>query len=285
MTIDTVAKPTVDDATGQIDWVAPANPDGFEPLFYRVYRVGTTEPIGHTKALTWTAAGHTSGDAYQIEAASHGGLASSAAKSPAGGGGVDVITISTNSTNATYSISLQMLGGFPNPIWTEPDGTTTQTGWVFNYDFTGNTGIETFTADVDLLSVDFVSWGYKDITSLEFPAGDPGISNLSIHGNALLDFDFSVISGWANLTKVRCDFNGGSFFASHITGLTNLIEINAASQQTTATEVDDIIIEVESWGTSNGILNLAGSSPIPTAASATARSNLTARNWTTTYST
>lgn len=86
-----------------------------------------------------------------------------------------------------------------------------------------------------------------------------------------------ILTGLTELYTLNLN-NNSLIIAPDVTGLTNLLSINIVGNSLPTIEVNKLLIEVDSWNTSNGFMPLDGNQS-PSGAGIIARDNLLARGW------
>jgi len=107
----------------------------------------------------------------------------------------------------------------------------------------------------------------------------PNNINIIDFGGSGLTGDLPSLSAYTNLQRVWLYVNPNLTVPTNWTASASMTNIFLFSCQFSSAEVNTVLIEIDSLGTSNGILNIAGNNANPTGAGLTAKSNLTARGW------
>ena len=87
------------------------------------------------------------------------------------------------------------------------------------------------------------------------------------------------LSAYTNLQRVWLYVNPGIIIPTNWTASASMTSIFLFSCQFSSAEVNTVLIEIDSFGTSNGALNIGGDNANATGAGLTAKSNLTSRGW------
>lgn len=106
-------------------------------------------------------------------------------------------------------------------------------------------------------------------------------SNITVidFGASGLTGDLPSLSAYTNLQRVWLYVNPNLTVPANWTASASMTNIFLFNCQFSSAEVNTVLIEIDSLGTSNGILNIAGNNANPTGAGLTAKSNLTSRGW------
>ena len=107
----------------------------------------------------------------------------------------------------------------------------------------------------------------------------PSNINVIDFGQSGLTGDLPSLSAYTNLQRVWLYVNPNLTVPTNWTASASMTNIFLFSCQFSSAEVNTVLIEIDSLGTSNGILNIAGNNANPTGAGLTAKSNLTSRGW------
>ena len=107
----------------------------------------------------------------------------------------------------------------------------------------------------------------------------PSNINVIDFGASGLTGDLPSLSAYTNLQRVWLYLNPNLTVPTNWTASASMTNIFLFSCQFSSAEVNTVLIEIDSLGTSNGILNIAGNNANPTGAGLTAKSNLTSRGW------
>lgn len=124
---------------------------------------------------------------------------------------------------------------------------------------------------------DFYLWDAQQSGALTLVGGN--LRDVLIYNNAYTSLDVSA--GFLDGTAATIDARNNALTSVNITGCSELVGIYLQTNALDEAAVDGILAEVESWGTSGGILNLSGN----TAPSSTGLSDvatLEGRGWTVT---
>ena len=87
------------------------------------------------------------------------------------------------------------------------------------------------------------------------------------------------LSAYTNLQRVWLYVNPGIIIPTNWTASASMTSLFLFSCQFSSAEVNTVLIEIDSFGTSNGALNIGGDNANATGAGLTAKSNLTSRGW------
>ena len=87
------------------------------------------------------------------------------------------------------------------------------------------------------------------------------------------------LSAYTNLQRVWLYTNPNLTVPANWTASASITDIFLNDCQFSSAEVNTVLIEIDSFGTSNGFLFIAGINDSPTGAGLTARSNLSSRGW------
>lgn len=133
-----------------------------------------------------------------------------------------------------------------------------------------STAMEVFTSGT-------ACFGVVDFSQLDV-ADKAALGTIYLDGSALSDVP--IVTGLTNL--VRLDLQNNDLTeAPNVDGLTNIANLNLFGNAITTAEINTVLIEVDSWGTSNGFMPInGGTNGSPSGAGVTAYDNLIGRGWT-----
>lgn len=166
----------------------------------------------------------------------------------------------TTSDSDPFTLNVIMWGGFGNPTWTESDDTTLQNTVDFSETGFTDTSAKTIKLAAAEEGIYALSAAFKDITSVTFPDYDPGFAQLNFDGNASLAFPGDELRKFGNLESLQLDGTNSALTLAHIVGKNKMTRLWLDDCIDSTADMDAIIKEVESWGTSNGHLKSQGSS-------------------------
>ena len=107
----------------------------------------------------------------------------------------------------------------------------------------------------------------------------PSNINVIDFGGSGLTGVLPSLSAYTNLQRVWLYTNPNLTVPANWTASASMTSIFLFSCQFSSAEVNTVLIEIDSFGTSNGALNIGGDNANATGAGLTAKSNLTSRGW------
>lgn len=189
------------------------------------------------------------------------------------GSEVQVFTFSFDEIVGTENLQLTMVADNAYRVdW--GDGTVE--------DFTGGTMFHSYT-DVTPDVIVYPKFSNRTIQEIEIPLGAVTkidvtkiitLTKLSIIPSLITSIDISK-----NVDLVNLLITGSNLASIDISNNPDLQFINLSADLFSVTNVNDILIQLDSNGISNGTLTLSGA-PQPTGSGITARDNLIAKGWT-----
>ena len=215
----------------------------------------------------------------------------------------EVITIITNSTSAAWTTQ-----GITNSgevlTWEATNsliGTITQVGNVPSFDFSGNDGSPitvTITSTDGFDGLTLLNFGQttREITSIDLTNAEALTSfNSSFNNLTTIDVSQNVLLTLLNLSRnanlstldvsnntqlVTLITDGSQLADLNISNNTLLTRVSAHASNLPSAVLDQIVIDLDNHGLSNGLLELRNNAGELTSASFTAYNNLIAKGWT-----